>query len=194
MFWWPTLLLATVAIAVFQDVLWRHRPTAVRYACSVAVLLVALVLTVGVRSETRQALGTVTGVLWDNQAPYFFFWDTTAINIDCEYPERQSFVPVLRAADWDAIRSPSQSGRVEVELTYRLESVLGIWDLSPVADTVNTKMVLEGSGASHRGGLLGRLRIPTTLVVGVAPLAYLAYVNRKNLFEIRAPTVPPAGA
>lgn len=179
--WWQTGTLAAVTALLFQSVLWRHRPRQVMYACSVALLVVALALTVGVQTRTRTASGMVTDVWVDDTS--FLFWDAWVVTVTCGEAEVGELMPLLREEDWGAIWAQRVNGQDEVDLTYRLESVLGIWDLKPVADTVNSKLVLAGDSREYRGGLLGRLQFAVTLLLGAAPLAYLVFKDRKRLLS-----------
>ena len=81
------------------------------------------------------------------------------------------------------VRGMQESGIEQtVELTYRTQSILGISALQPVADAIDSNLVVSDYRQYLRGGIMGRVMFPITLVLGALPLACLVYGDRKSLF------------
>ena len=151
------------------------------YACSLAVLLFAAVFTVGIVGHTKSVPSTVTGL--------FVQGGDFGVMLTGEEGTGGDMIALVRKGDFHRIlnRGGMQESGIEqtVELTYRTQSILGITALPPVADAIDSKLVISDYREPLRGGIVGRVVLPATLVLGALPLACLVYGDRKNLFSRR---------
>jgi len=107
--------------------------------------------------------------------------------VTCDEARSGDLMAIVHKGDFERILGQewNEDNQYPVELTYRTESILGISALPPVADAIDSKRVISDYRESLRGGIVGRVMFPITLVLGALPLAYLVYKDRKNLFGRR---------
>lgn len=177
------LLVAAIVLLVTIEVIVSRFPSRrVMYACSLAVLLFAGVFTVGVVGDTRTIPSAVTG-MWSQGG---FGPEEYCVDVTCSEASSGKLSAILRKGDWERILHQSSISAVNpypVELTYRTQSVLGISSLQPVADAVDSRLVLTDYRQYLRGGIVGRVALPVTLILGVLPLAYLLYKDGRGLVD-----------
>jgi len=143
-------------------VLWLFRRGRVLYAGVVAVLLLSIVYTVGVTSSPKTVSSMVLGK-WQSGSEY-------GIEVACEDAEDGYLHVTLHKGDWETLHYGDQ-----VELSYRAESILGIWYLGLAVDSINSHTVLSGDSKSFHGGFWDKLVSSLSLVFGMLPVSYLIY-------------------
>jgi hypothetical protein len=172
-----TAMLASIPLFVsrFPN---RH----VVYGCSLAVLLFAGIFTLGIVGDTKTVPSAVTA-MWISHAG--FGPDEYCVDVTCSEASGGKLSAVLRKGDWERIMREDWSGTDDpcpVELTYRTQSILDIASLEPVADAIDSNLVIADRRQLPRGGILGRIAPTVTLILAVLPLAYLVYKDRRELF------------
>jgi len=174
---------AWVLVVSIELILIRFPSRRVMYACSVAVLLFVGVFTLGVVGHTKSVPSAVTGMAsqdWLGLEDY-------SVIVTCDEAKSGNLMAIVHKGDFERILGQqwNEDNQYPVELTYRTESILGISALPPVADAVDSRRVISDYRENLRGGIVGRVVFPITLVLGALPLAYLVYSDRKNLFGRR---------
>jgi hypothetical protein len=172
-----TAMLASIALIVsrFPN---RH----VMYGCSLAVLLFAGIFTLGIVGDTKTVPSAVTAMWISGNG---FGLDEYCVEVTCSEASGGKLSAFLRKGDWERIMREDWSGTDDpcpVELTYRTQSILDIASLEPVADAIDSKLVIADRRQLPRGGILGRIAPAVTLILAVLPLAYLVYKDRRELF------------
>jgi hypothetical protein len=182
----PVFVAAVVLAVSIYLILSRFPSRRVMYACSLAVLLFAGVFTLGIVGHTKSVPSAVTGMgSQGGFGPEEYF-----VIVTCDEATSGDLMAIVHKGDFDRIlmqrlaTSDASQDQV-VEVTYRTESILGISALPPVADAIDSKLVISDYRESLRGGIVGRVMFPITLVLGALPLAYLVYKDRKDLFGRR---------
>ena len=177
-----TVFIVAVVLAVsIELILSRFASRRVMYACSLAVLLFACVFTFGIVGHTKSVPSTVTGL--------FINGGDFGVMLTGEEGTGGDMIALIHKGDFHRIltrRGMEESGNeYMVELTYRTQSILGISALQPVVDAIDSKLVVSDYRQYLRGGVMGRVMLPITLVLGALPLACLVYGDRKNFFGRR---------
>ncbi len=180
----PAVLGVTVVVAITIEVTLSGFPSRrVMYACSLAVLLFASVFTLGIVGHTKSVPGAVSA-MFSQGGEY-------GVVVTGDEVPSGDIMALIHKGDFERLliarttEEPGSVYMVAVELTYRTQSILGIAALPPVADAIDSKLVISDYRQHLRGGIVGRVVFPITLVLGALPLACLVYVDRKNLFGRR---------
>jgi len=174
---------AWVLVVTIELILNRFPSRRVMYACSVAVLLFVGVFTLGIVGHTKSVPSAVTGMAsqdWLGLEDY-------SVIVTCDEAKSGNLMAIVHKGDFYRILGQewNENNQYPVELTYRAESILGISALPPVADAIDSRRVISDYRENLRGGIVGRVVFPITLVLGALPLAYLVYRDRKNLIGTR---------
>jgi len=179
----PVFAVAVVLAVSIYLILSRFPSRRVMYACSLAVLLFAGVFTLGIVGHTKSIASAVTGMSSQSS----FGPEEYCVIVTCDEARSGDLMAIVHKGDFERILGQewNEDNQYPVELTYRTESILGISALPPVADAIDSKRVISDYRESLRGGIVGRVMFPITLVLGALPLAYLVYKDRKNLFGRR---------
>lgn len=178
------IVVAALALIVSVEVIARRFPNRrVMYACSLAVLLFAGIFTLGIVGHTKSVPSAVTGM----SSQGGFGPEEYCVSVTCDEAKSGNLMAIVHKGDFERIlrQEWNEDNQYPVELTYRTESILGISALPPVADAIDSKRVISDYREYLRGGILGRVVFPITLVLGALPLAYLVYKDRKDLFSRR---------
>ncbi|MCX6000221.1 MAG: hypothetical protein NTU41_11740 [Chloroflexi bacterium] len=178
---------AAVVLAISIELILSRFPSRrVMYACSLAVLLFAGVFTLGIVGHTKSVPSSVTGMF--SQDGWWFGSEDYCVIVTCDEARSGDVMAIVHRGDYERILSQdwNEDNQYPVELTYRTESILGISGLPPVAEAIDSKRVISDYRDSLRGGIVGRVVFPITLVLGALPLAYLVYKDRKDLFGRRS--------
>jgi hypothetical protein len=179
-----TVFIVVVVLAIsIEFILSRFSSRRVMYACSVAVLLLAGVFTLGIVGHTKSVPSAVTGMASQDS----FGPEDYSVIVTCDEAKSGNLMAIVHKGDFYRILGQEwdENNQYPVELTYRTESILGIWALPPVVDAIDSRRVISDYRQNLRGGIVGRVVFPITLVLGALPLAYLVYKDRKNLFSRR---------
>lgn len=179
----PVFVAAVVLAVAIYLILSRFPSRRVMYACSLAVLLFACVFTLGIVGHTKSVASAVTGMSSQSS----FGPEEYCVIVTCDESRSGDLMAIVHKGDFERILGQewNEDNQYPVELTYRTESILGISALPPVAEAIDSKRVISDYRESLRGGIVGRVMFPITLVLGALPLAYLVYKDRKNLFGRR---------
>ena len=179
----PVFAVAVVLAVSIYLILSRFPSRRIMYACSLAVLLFAGVFTLGIVGHTKSIASAVTGMSSQSS----FGPEEYCVIVTCDEARSGDLMAIVHKGDFERILGQewNEDNQYPVELTYRTESILGISALPPVADAIDSKRVISDYRESLRGGIVGRVMFPITLVLGALPLAYLVYKDRKNLFGRR---------
>ena len=179
----PVFAVAVVLAVSIYLILSRFPSRRVMYACSLSVLLFAGVFTLGIVGHTKSVASAVTGMSSQSS----FGPEEYCVIVTCDEARSGDLMAIVHKGDFERILGQewNEDNQYPVELTYRTESILGISALPPVADAIDSKRVISDYRESLRGGIVGRVMFPITLVLGALPLAYLVYKDRKNLFGRR---------
>jgi hypothetical protein len=173
---------AAVMLASIGLIVSRFPNRHVMYGCSLAVLLFAGIFTLGIVGDTKSVPSEVTA-MWSSGGG--FGPDEYCVDVTCSEASGGKLSAFLRKGDWERIMREDWSGTDDpcpVELTYRTQSILDIASLEPVAEAIDSKLVIADRRQFPRGGILGRVALPVTLILAVLPLAYLVYKDRRELF------------
>jgi hypothetical protein len=171
---------AAVVLAISIELILSRFPSRrVMYACALAVLLFAGVFTLGIVGHTKSVPSAVTGMFSQSGEYGVIVTGDEATSGDLmALVHKGDFYRIL-GQEWN------EYNQCPVELTYRTQSILGISALPPVADAIDSRLVISDYREYFRGGIVGRVVFPITLVLGALPLAYLVYKDRKNLSRKR---------
>ena len=181
------VVVAAVVLAVAIELILSRFPSRrVMYACSLAVLLFVGVFTFGIVGHTKSIPAAVTGMFSQSSLGP----EEYGVILTGDEATSDGLMAIVHKGDferilWQGYLSSDASQPQFVELTYRNESILGIADLPPVANAIDSKLVISDYKEPLRGGIVGRVMFPITLVLGALPLAYLVYKDRKTLFGRR---------
>jgi hypothetical protein len=171
-----TALVLIVCVALILHFIPTRRAM---YACSLAVLIFTAVFTLGIVGHAETVPGTVT-TMWSQGEEY-------GVGVTYGGANGDKVMAVVRKGDFYRMQEQwKEDDQYSVELTYRTQSVLGISSLPPLADAIDSKLVISDYRAYLRGGITGRVVLPLTVVLGVVPLAYLVYKDRENLLTRRS--------
>jgi len=162
-------LLAGVVAGVF---FWLSGSKRVPWAWSLALLLFVLVCTAGVTSSPKTVPSMKTGQ-WSHGGS--LPWNRYGVAVTCDESKDGRLPAYLHRGDFFAL-----VGQDNVELTYRSESVLGLWDIGLAVDSINSKTVLSGGSRGFHGGVVDKVSSSLAIVFGVLPLAYLTYEHYKG--------------
>jgi hypothetical protein len=179
------IVVASLVLIVSVVFILRRSPSRrVMYACSLAVLLFAGVFTLGIVGDTKSVPSAVTG-MWSQGG---FGPEEYGVSVTCDEAGGGKLMAVIRKGDFNRMLGQewNENNQYPVELTYRTQSILGILSLPPVADAIDSRLVISDYREYLRGGITGRVVSPLTLVLGALSLSYLVYKDRKNLFGKRS--------
>lgn len=173
----------TAAVAVGVGiVMFRFRSRRLIFAASGAVLVLTLALTVGIMASSPKTVsssvlnkGTETRIVGQYGKTMTFY----VVMVRCQDAKNGYLVASLTRPAYDALRV----GQI-VELNYHTESVLGIWNLGIVAESINSKPVFESDSWGFHGAGWDTFRTGMALVFGLAggliPPCYFVYKERKR--------------
>ena len=183
-FWISLLLGLGVAVGV-RIVMLRFGIKRALFASGVAVCVVTLGLTVGIvatspKTVSSVVLGKGTGA-WTGQ--YGKSIPSYMVKVACRDAKNGYLLVEAFKPMYEGLRVGER-----VELVYHMQSILGIWNLGPVVETINSGRVLKGvsrnflaagGGRGFRGGgmdiFLSYVALICGLALGLVPLFYLAY-------------------
>ena len=174
MAWW-----AAVPVAIGAGVvLWRFRSKRVLYAGSVAVFLLAIVCTVGVISSSPDTVPSVVVGKWTKEGGGYYTSTgqsvpkTTVykVRVACQDSETGHLVASLDKPSWDALHIGEQ-----IDLIYYAESILGVWHIGLVVDSINSERVVFGGSSGFHGGGWAIFGSVLSLILGIFPPSLLIF-------------------
>lgn len=150
------------------------------FACSFVVLLFVGVFTFGIVGDAKSVPSAVTA-MWSQRSGVGP--EQYCVDVTCSEASSGELSAILRKGDWEVLLREwvGTDNPIPVELTYCTQSILGIVSLPPIADSINSKLVIVDRTQFPRGGILGRVVLPVQLVLGALPLIYVVYKDRREL-------------